>query len=342
MAAPKKSVASHNVPVPKQNDLKKTLDPLFHIHDVNGLAESFVDLMVRNWYMLSTWITAKEHVEKIAIRRDNYCLDFFDQLNIFRPDPDPSQGGRLLCCNCRIIQRIPVLSTRPDINWQVLQALERMQSHLLRMFMEYHRVVVKPDDGLSVFQPPFDKFRTLPVAHKIAAVARLRARIPPTFQPRLTPTVIPLDWGSRNCKMDVGVVRVLGQDNIQIVTFAFRFENGAEFTELAQACKVIRRVPNAFDLNPAQFEVWCLQDIPRAKRTLLSFFTPDHGDVAEDADEKALSPVSIEHWSYRPIDFADTFTSFPMHVDTWYPMDYFETRELVSHWGVHAILIIRK
>ncbi|KAI0914375.1 hypothetical protein F4823DRAFT_637473 [Ustulina deusta] len=154
------------------------------VDDPNGLVDSFVELMVQNWETCATRMTARDYVERIALRQDNYGMDYHDQLSIFVRTP----YGRVLKCECSIIQKIPILSMVPDIGESMLGSLRKMEGHLVRKFRDYREAIV-----MRLSQDTIEEFRELPVAHQIATAARLPARLPLSRRPpKPAPMAIPL------------------------------------------------------------------------------------------------------------------------------------------------------
>lgn len=189
-----------------------------------------------------------------------------------------------------------------------------------------------------------------------------------------------LGWNESWREIQIGVVKILGNEDIQIVAFSFDF-NIEESAKLKKTCTRIRRVGDGRELDPDIFQVWnrerhygsSFPSVSEVRENLARQAQPvyDYSDSSEfasdtdsdtsdsdtsdsDADDNNAHDNNADDsnaddsdsvadkmvWGYRPLDFSDVEGEGPFDVNTWHKFNYSDLRELVFSWGVRGALLM--
>ncbi|KAI1117101.1 hypothetical protein F5Y14DRAFT_17569 [Nemania sp. NC0429] len=319
-----------------------------------------LDLMVKNFRRYRRPILASEYLEHYEGREGNYGFDVHDPLNMAVPTEG---GGSLeLVQYDSVIHNIPFLTARQDTIPGLPQWFPVMTASLLRSWL-----ILRSDMGIQTYLSTIADFIDAPFAVQVGAVARFRIRKHKFTPPRLPRCQVRLSWGESWKEIEVGVVKMLGGEDVQIVSFTHNFakEGSAKFKQI---CTKIRRARDGRLLDQDYFQVWShkphygnLSLSASDLRTVVAYAEPnaepdpqpeldldDPPEFASDAssassdDTATPSRPNVERilWAYRPLDFTDVEGRGPFNTDIWHKFKYDDLRELVNRWGVRGVLLI--
>ncbi|KAI1202559.1 hypothetical protein F5X97DRAFT_213667 [Nemania serpens] len=307
-----------------------------------------LDRMIRNWAKYGELITLDEYNKKYEGRNGNYGFDVHDPLNIV-----VQYGTDFMVLHYDpVIDKIPFLKERQDTIPGFSTWLPSMKSILLESFITLRNMM---ESQTTV--TPVSEFTQVSFAHQIGAVARLRARIDCITAPRLPRCHVKLGWNERWEEIQIGVVKILQNEDIQIVAFSFHFGK-EDRNKFKKTCTRIRRVGDGHELDPDIFQVWnrerrhgstlpsvaemresfARQPRPASDSSDSSEFASDAASDADDNDDD--SGTEKMAWSYRPLDFSDVEGEGPFNIDNWHTFNYGDLKELVFSWGIRGALLI--